>query len=146
MAASLANGGLCPLSGDQVLSPAATRSMLSMMQVAGMKDYSTTFHYKVQPASHGSLLAVVPGVLGMMVFSPEVDACGNPWRAVHFCQVTSLILNYFDIRTPFRQILAYRQWKAESEVSSDLRPVELYRISQTIILKAPSLLNRDIRS
>lgn len=48
MAASLANGGLCPLSGDQVLSPAATRSMLSMMQVAGMKDYSTTFHYKVQ--------------------------------------------------------------------------------------------------
>lgn len=51
MAASLANGGLCPLSGDQVLSPAATRSMLSMMQVAGMKDYSTTFHYKVQPVS-----------------------------------------------------------------------------------------------
>lgn len=51
MAASLANGGLCPLSGDQVLSPAATRSMLSMMQVAGMKDYSTTFHYKVQSLS-----------------------------------------------------------------------------------------------
>lgn len=48
MAASLANGGLCPLSGDQVLSPVATRSMLSMMQVAGMKDYSATFHYKVQ--------------------------------------------------------------------------------------------------
>lgn len=47
MAASLANGGLCPLSGDQVLSPMATRSMLSMMQVAGMKDYSATFHYKV---------------------------------------------------------------------------------------------------
>lgn len=49
MAASLANGGLCPLSGDQVLSPVATRSMLSMMQVAGMRDYSATFHYKVQP-------------------------------------------------------------------------------------------------
>ena len=48
MAASLANGGLCPLSGDQVLSPGTTRSMLSMMQVAGMKDYSTTFHYKVR--------------------------------------------------------------------------------------------------
>lgn len=48
MAASLANGGLCPLSGDQVLSPVATKSMLSMMQVAGMKDYSATFQYKVQ--------------------------------------------------------------------------------------------------
>ncbi|KAE8295909.1 Glutaminase liver isoform, mitochondrial [Larimichthys crocea] len=121
MAASLANGGLCPLSGDQVLSPAATRSMLSMMQVAGMKDYSTTFHYKTStPAvssSHGSLLAVVPGVLGLMAFSPELDACGNPWRAVHFCQelISTFQLHSFDIRTPFRQILAYRQWKAESE-------------------------------
>ncbi|XP_038562703.1 glutaminase liver isoform, mitochondrial isoform X1 [Micropterus salmoides] len=121
MAASLANGGLCPLSGDQVLSPAATRSMLSMMQVAGMKDYSTTFHYKTSvPAvssSHGCLLAVVPGVLGLMAFSPELDACGNPWRAVHFCQelISTFQLHSFDIRTPFRQILAYRQWKAESE-------------------------------
>ncbi|TKS72909.1 Glutaminase liver isoform, mitochondrial [Collichthys lucidus] len=26
------------------------------------------------------------GVLGLMAFSPELDACGNPWRAVHFCQ------------------------------------------------------------
>ncbi|XP_026166260.1 glutaminase liver isoform, mitochondrial isoform X2 [Mastacembelus armatus] len=121
MAASLANGGLCPLSGDQVLSPAAARSMLSMMQVAGMKDYSTTFHFKTSiPAassSHGSLLAVVPGVLGLMAFSPELDACGNPWRAVHFCQelVSVFQLHSFDIRTPFRQILAYRQWKSESE-------------------------------
>ncbi|XP_029008398.1 glutaminase liver isoform, mitochondrial [Betta splendens] len=121
MAASLANGGLCPLSGDQVLSPASTRSMLSMMQVAGLKDYSSAFHYKASvPAvssSHGSLLAVVPGVLGLMAFSPELDACGNPWRAVHFCQelVSVFQLHMFDIRTPFRQILAYRQWKAESE-------------------------------
>ncbi|XP_068595036.1 glutaminase liver isoform, mitochondrial [Brachionichthys hirsutus] len=121
MAASLANGGLCPLSADQVLSPAATRSMLSMMQVAGMKDYSTTFHYKTSiPAvssSHGSLLAVVPGVLGLMAFSPESDACGNPWRATHFCQelISMFQLHSFDIRTPFRQILTYRQWKAESE-------------------------------
>lgn len=47
MAASLANGGLCPLSGDQVLSPASVRSMMSMMQVAGMKESSTAFLHKV---------------------------------------------------------------------------------------------------
>ncbi|XP_054476606.1 glutaminase liver isoform, mitochondrial [Anoplopoma fimbria] len=121
MAASLANGGLCPLSGDQVLSPGATRSMLSVMQVAGMKDYSSTFLFKTSvPAassSLGSLLAVVPGVLGLMAFSPETDACGNPTRAVHFCQelISTFQLHSFDIRTPFRQILAYRQWKSESE-------------------------------
>ncbi|KAF3706037.1 Glutaminase liver isoform, mitochondrial [Channa argus] len=92
IAASLANGGLCPLSGDQTSIPAVS-------------------------SSHGSLLAVVPGVLGLMAFSPEVDACGNPWRAVHFCQelISTFQLHSFDIRTPFRQILAYRQWKSESE-------------------------------
>ncbi|XP_061896630.1 glutaminase liver isoform, mitochondrial isoform X1 [Entelurus aequoreus] len=121
MAASLANGGLCPLSGDQVLSPATTRSVLSVMQVAGMKDYSAAFLYKASiPAVasiHGGLLAVIPGVLGLMAFSPELDAYGNPWRAVHFCQelVSTFQLHAFDIRTPFRQVLAYRQWKAESE-------------------------------
>lgn len=47
MAATLANGGLCPLSGDQVLSPSSARAMLSMMQVAGMNDYSKLFHFKV---------------------------------------------------------------------------------------------------
>uniref|UniRef100_A0A3B3Z713 glutaminase n=1 Tax=Periophthalmus magnuspinnatus TaxID=409849 RepID=A0A3B3Z713_9GOBI len=94
MAASLANGGLCPLSCDQVLSPAATRSLLSVMQTAGLKHHSTAFHFKVHmvPAassSHGALLAVVPGVLGLMAFSPETDLCGNPWRALHFCQTWS---------------------------------------------------------
>ncbi|XP_061750713.1 glutaminase liver isoform, mitochondrial isoform X3 [Nerophis ophidion] len=66
---------------------------------------------------HGGLLAVIPGVLGLMAFSPELDVYGNPWRAVHFCQelVSTFQLHSFDIRTPFRQVLAYRQWKAESE-------------------------------
>lgn len=47
LAATLANGGLCPMSGDQVLSTSAVRSTLSIMQVAGMNDYSRIFHFKV---------------------------------------------------------------------------------------------------
>lgn len=35
-----------------MLSPGTTRSTLSMMQVAGMKDYSSTFQYKVPPPEH----------------------------------------------------------------------------------------------
>ncbi|XP_024911992.1 glutaminase liver isoform, mitochondrial [Cynoglossus semilaevis] len=122
MAASLANGGLCPLSGDQVLSPASVRSMMSMMQVAGMKESSTAFLHKTSvPAvssGHGVLLAAVPGVLGLMAFSPEVDSFGNPWRALHFCQVRRMVstfqLHSFDVRAS-RQVLVYRQWKSESE-------------------------------
>ncbi|KAG9341347.1 hypothetical protein JZ751_019452 [Albula glossodonta] len=121
MAATLANGGLCPLSGDQVLCPSSTRNMLSMMQVAGMKDYSRMFHFKTSvPAmssQSGGLLMVVPGVLGLMCWSPELDAFGNSWKSVHFCEelVSMFQLHTFDVRTPFRQVVAYRQWKAESE-------------------------------
>ncbi len=35
------------MSGDQVMSPNAVRSTLSVMQVAGMNDYSRMFHFKV---------------------------------------------------------------------------------------------------
>ncbi|XP_051975813.1 glutaminase liver isoform, mitochondrial [Xyrauchen texanus] len=121
LAATLANGGLCPLSGDQVLSPHATRSTLSMMQVAGMNDYSRTFHFRTSvPAKssrYGGVLIVVPGVLGLMCWSPGLDSNGNSLRGVHFCEdlVSTFQLHSFDIRTPFRQVLSYRQWKVESE-------------------------------
>uniref|UniRef100_A0A8B9HR20 glutaminase n=1 Tax=Astyanax mexicanus TaxID=7994 RepID=A0A8B9HR20_ASTMX len=121
LAATLANGGLCPMSGDQVISPSAVRSTLSMMQVAGMNDYSRIFHFKTsvpaKSSSSGVVLIVVPGVLGLMCWSPELDAHGNSWRGVHFCEelVSAFQLHSFDIRTPFRQVLSYRQWKVESE-------------------------------
>uniref|UniRef100_A0A672NQB3 glutaminase n=1 Tax=Sinocyclocheilus grahami TaxID=75366 RepID=A0A672NQB3_SINGR len=122
MAATLANGGLCPLSGDQVMSPHAVRSTLSVMQVAGMNDYSRTFHFKTsvpaKSSKSGVVLTVVPGVLGLMCWSPGLDCNGNSWRGVHFCEelVSTFQLHSFDIRTPFRQVLCYRQWKVESEV------------------------------
>ncbi|XP_015198475.2 glutaminase liver isoform, mitochondrial isoform X1 [Lepisosteus oculatus] len=121
MAATLANGGLCPLSGDQVLSPSSVRSMLSIMQVAGMNNYSRTFHFKTsvpaKSSKSGTLLVVVPGVMGVMCLSPELDSFDNSWKSVHFCQelVSAFQLHSFDIRTPFRQVVTYRQWKAESE-------------------------------
>uniref|UniRef100_A0A8C1SI56 glutaminase n=1 Tax=Cyprinus carpio TaxID=7962 RepID=A0A8C1SI56_CYPCA len=111
LAATLGNGGLCPLSGDQVMSPHAIRSMLSMMQVAGMNDYSRMFHFKTsvpgKSSQSGVVLIVVPGVLGLMCWSPGLGCNGNSWRGVHFCEelVSTFQLHSFDIRTPFRQVL-----------------------------------------
>uniref|UniRef100_A0A9J7XC47 glutaminase n=1 Tax=Cyprinus carpio carpio TaxID=630221 RepID=A0A9J7XC47_CYPCA len=115
LAATLGNGGLCPLSGDQVMSPHAIRSMLSMMQEAGMNDYSRMFHFKTsvpgKSSQSGVVLIVVPGVLGLMCWSPGLGCNGNSWRGVHFCEelVSTFQLHSFDIRTPFRQVLCYRQ-------------------------------------
>ncbi|KAI7812000.1 putative glutaminase liver isoform [Triplophysa rosa] len=121
LAATLANGGLCPLSGDQVLSPPAVRCTLSMMQVAGMNDYSRAFHFRTsvpaKSSQSGVVLLVIPGVLGLMCWSPGLDSNRNSWRGVHFCEelVSTFQLHSFDIKTSFRQMLSYRQWKVESE-------------------------------
>lgn len=47
MAATLANGGICPLSEEKVLSPESVRDVLSLMHSCGMYDYSGQFAFKV---------------------------------------------------------------------------------------------------
>ena len=47
IAATLANGGVCPITGDKVLSTMAVRDILSLMHSCGMYDYSGEFAFKV---------------------------------------------------------------------------------------------------
>jgi len=49
MAATLANGGICPITGDRVLSAEAVRNTLSLMHSCGMYDFSGQFAFHVSP-------------------------------------------------------------------------------------------------
>lgn len=49
MAATLANEGICPITGEQVLSSEAVRNTLSLMHSCGMYDYSGHFAFHVSP-------------------------------------------------------------------------------------------------
>ncbi|KAB0355996.1 hypothetical protein FD754_000152 [Muntiacus muntjak] len=98
MAATLANGGICPITGESVLSAEAVRNTLSLMHSCGMYDFSGQFAFHVglpaKSAVSGAILLVVPGVMGMMCLSPPLDKLGNSYRGVHFCQRLVSLFNF----------------------------------------------------
>jgi glutaminase len=89
MAATLANGGVNPLSGDRALPGAYVKDVLSVMHTCGMYDFSGEWAYQVGlPAKSGvggGIMAVAPGRMGIGVFSPPLDARGNSVRGVRVC-------------------------------------------------------------
>ena len=108
MAATLACQGRNPLTQDEPLNPAITTRMLAVMGSCGMYDYAGQWLYDVgMPAKSGvggGVLAVVPGRLGIAVYSPRLDAFGNSVRGIATCRRLSqaLELHLFD-QTPLQQ-------------------------------------------
>lgn len=86
MAATLAGGGLQPLTGERVLPPSAVRDVVSVMNSCGMYDYAGQWSFEIGlPAKSGvggGIIAVVPGQLGMAVYSPPLDGHGNSVRGI----------------------------------------------------------------
>jgi glutaminase len=93
MGATLANGGLNPLTGERAIPRENVRDVLSVMYTCGMYDAAGAWAYEVGvPAKSGvsgGILAVIPGKLGIAVYSPELDAHGNSVRGVRVCEEIS---------------------------------------------------------
>ncbi|TNN78671.1 Glutaminase kidney isoform, mitochondrial [Liparis tanakae] len=98
MAATLANGGICPITGERVLSAEAVRNTLSLMHSCGMYDFSgqMAFHVGLPAKSgvSGAILLVIPNVMGVMCWSPPLDRVGNSVRGIHFCQELVSVFNF----------------------------------------------------
>ncbi|XP_032369221.1 glutaminase 2b isoform X1 [Etheostoma spectabile] len=98
IAATLANGGICPITGELVLSAEAVRNTLSLMHSCGMYDFSgqMAFHVGLPAKSgvSGAILLVIPNVMGVMCWSPPLDRVGNSVRGIHFCQELVSLFNF----------------------------------------------------
>lgn len=85
MAATLANGGVNPVTEKPVIDAEHIPEILAVMATAGLYDDSGKWLYKTGlPAKSGvggGILAVSPGKFGIAVISPPLDAAGNSVRA-----------------------------------------------------------------
>jgi glutaminase len=84
MAATLANGGVNPISGDRVVSAAACHDVLAVMAIAGLYETSGDWLFDVglpgKSGIGGGILTVSPGKGGVATYSPPLDAAGNSVR------------------------------------------------------------------
>ncbi|XP_022535814.2 glutaminase kidney isoform, mitochondrial isoform X2 [Astyanax mexicanus] len=124
MAATLANGGFCPITGERVLSPESVRNTLSLMHSCGMYDFSGQFAFHVGlPAKSGvagGILLVVPNVMGIMCWSPPLDKLGNSVRGIQFCQDLVSLFNFhnYDNLRHFAKKLDPRREGGDQRVKS----------------------------
>ncbi|CAK8985439.1 Glutaminase kidney isoform [Durusdinium trenchii] len=91
VAATLANGGVCPVTQKRVFRAETVRNCLSIMASAGMYDYSGEWQFTIGvPAKSGvagALLVVVPNVMGVCTWAPRLDKLGNSARGIAFCKL-----------------------------------------------------------
>lgn len=79
----LASGGFSPLLSEAVLTQRQSRRINALMLTCGTYDSVGSFAYRVGlPAKSGvggGIVALVPGVLSIAVWAPELDRSGNSY-------------------------------------------------------------------
>ena len=90
MGATLANGGVNPITSERAVAAEYVQDLLSIMLTCGMYDFSGEWAYRVGlPAKSGvggGVVAVIPGHAAIAVFSPRLDPRGNSVRALKVCE------------------------------------------------------------
>jgi glutaminase len=93
MAATLANDGVNPLTGDVAMPRDYVHDVLTVMNSCGMYNFAGQWSYEVgMPAKSGvggGIIAVIPGQVGIGVFSPPLDRHGHSVRGVRVCREIS---------------------------------------------------------
>jgi glutaminase len=84
MGATLADGGVNPVTGVQVVDPATCRYTLAVMASAGLYETSGDWLYDVglpgKSGIGGGIVTVAPGKGGLGTFAPPLDTSGNSVR------------------------------------------------------------------
>jgi glutaminase len=124
VAATLANAGVCPTTGERVFSPQTVRDCLSLMSSCGMYDFSGEFAFTIGvPAKSGVsgvIFGVIPNVMGFCTYSPRLDRVGNSVRGLDFCRrlVDTFNFHQFDDLSGVSDKVDPRVGRVEQEAES----------------------------
>lgn len=85
MAATIANGGVNPLTGERSFPEEISPKIVSMMASVGFYQHTGDWMFSsglpAKTGVGGGIVGVLPGLLGIAAFSPRLDQAGNSVRA-----------------------------------------------------------------
>ena len=139
IASVLAHGGIQAKTGKRILERAVVRQVLSVMMTCGMYDaagdWLTTVGIPAKSGVAGGIIGVLPGQVGIAVFSPKLDIHGNSVRGVEiFERLSSDMGLHLMEGTPSAQtILQSRYTVGTDTVVYELRGVLQFTESEMLL-------------
>lgn len=104
MSATLAGGGVNPLTGERVLSPRVNRQVLGVTMTCGMYDaagdWMTEVGLPAKSGVSGGILGVLPGQVGLATFSPRLDKHGTSVRGSRLFRTLSADMGLHIMNAP----------------------------------------------
>ncbi len=93
MGATLADGGVNPITKERVVDPEVCHYALAVMTVAGLYETSGDWLYEIglpgKSGIGGGIATVSPGKGGLGTFAPPLDAAGNSIKGQHVARFLS---------------------------------------------------------
>lgn len=81
MGATLADGGVNPITGERVIDPLICKRVLAVLATAGLYEHSGDWLYEIglpgKSGVSGGVVTIAPGKGGLGIFAPPLDAAGN---------------------------------------------------------------------
>lgn len=140
MGATLANGGVNPLTKQRVMGERAATLTLSIMATCGMYDHSGEWMARVGlPAKSGvggGITAVQPAQFGFGVYSPRLDSWGNSVRGAAVLQRLSSDFDLHVFDHPDEPRSPVVSWTIENEGARGVLRGELDLISAEQVIDA----------
>lgn len=145
MTSVLVNDGILPRTGKRIFSHKTVRQVLTVMTTCGMYDAAGDWLANVGiPAKSGvagGIIGVLPGQVGLAVFSPKLDSHGNSVRGIDIMRQMSSDMGLHLLEgVPSSRVIVYDQ-----EVIRTKPEVKVYKLQGVLQFTEAERLLRTLQ-